>query len=355
MDAVARTAVDVTAIRTARVAFVSCYGLSRGGPQFRCVDAARHLTASGVPAACVDGQGCAQSTLEQKFNGARLQSIVVLKRPPAADALTTLRRHASTLLLDLMDQPPWLIRGVCHSPFDAYIADNARSWATISSKPRCPRLRGASVSLIEHPHTIARPVSNGRRQIRRALLVQEHREEEPQFCEDLHGALPPGVHFDCFLLQSDARRARLFAAQLNISVSSAREAMSRPGGTGRLFADLFSLYDLLVVWRPTNHTVQRLTNALATGVPTIARDCAAFRAAFGVLGGDIEDDVLLARNLSELGAMTLALRKSAALRTRVSRAGVRSAARFSPEAIAREYARATGTADLVRQRLRRIG
>ena len=345
----------MSAIHTARVAFVSCYGLSRGGPQVRCVDAARHLTASGVPAACVDGQGCAPSTLEQTFNGAHLQSVVVLKRPPAAEALTTLRRHARTLLLDLMDQPPWLIRGVCHLLFDAYIADNARSWATISARPRCPSLRDASVSLIEHPHTVTRPVSTGRRQIRRALLVQEHKEEEPGYCKNLHAALPIDIRFDCFLLQSDARRTRLFATQLNRSVASVRESMARPGGTGQLFVALFRLYDLLIVWRPTNHTVQRLTNALATGVPTIARDSATFRAAFGALGGDIEGDVLLARNLSELGAMTRALSRSVALRTRVSRAGVRSAARFSPESIARDYARATGTAELVRQRLRRIG
>ena len=53
-------------------------------------------------------------------------------------------------------------------------------------------------------------------------------------------------------------------------------------GTGAMFTAIYRRYDLIICWQPSNGTVQRLTNALATGVPVIARRMQAYEQAFGL-------------------------------------------------------------------------
>ena len=50
-------------------------------------------------------------------------------------------------------------------------------------------------------------------------------------------------------------------------------------GVGAMFTEVYSQFDLLVQWWPTEGSVQRLTNAIATGIPVIALTCRAFEEA----------------------------------------------------------------------------
>ena len=65
----------------------------------------------------------------------------------------------------------------------------------------------------------------------------------------------------------------MFERELDLDRKTTLAIMSQPMGTGALFTALFAMYQLLIVWRPALGTVQRLSNALATGVPVIARWC----------------------------------------------------------------------------------
>ena len=106
-------------------------------------------------------------------------------------------------------------------------------------------------------------------------------------------------------------------------------------GTGALFTAIYRRYDLIICWTPSNGTVQRLSNALATGVPVIARRMPTYEQAFGSRSG-----ILLASGLVELQRMAQELKGSASMRGRVSEAGAVAARQFSRGAIASQYRRA---------------
>ena len=88
---------------------------------------------------------------------------------------------------------------------------------------------------------------------------------------------------------------------------------------------------MLILWYNSDGTVQRLSNALATGVPVIARTWRTYTDTFGQSG------ILLADNFTHLSELARALQRSRALRQRVSNAGVVAASMFSRANISNEY------------------
>ena len=114
-------------------------------------------------------------------------------------------------------------------------------------------------------------------------------------------------------------------------------------GVGAMFTAVYAKYDLLIQWLPSNSSAQRLTNALASGVPVIAQRSPAFEDAYGG-----NPDVLLARGLAELRTQSYSLEHSEAFRKRVSDAGVAAASRFAPDLIIAQYEKAMAAASAAR-------
>ena len=111
-----------------------------------------------------------------------------------------------------------------------------------------------------------------------------------------------------------------------------RTRMTRKRGCWPM--DVFAKYDLIVLWWPTVGTVQRLSNALATGVPVIAKSSQVYIDTFGR-----ERGILFAEDLNELGAHARALQQSPEFRLRTSDAGVAAASMFSRANISDDYLR----------------
>jgi hypothetical protein len=203
---------------------------------------------------------------------------------------------------------------------------------------RCPKLRAVPAFAVEHFHSVPRRVSWGTGPFRRALLLQEHRLKD-SLCGELRVALRlAGVRrFTCAQLLGSEHsgvdhREGFLRRALRLKSEVVRAIENQYMGTGALFTGVFASYDLLLVWHTTNGTVQRLANALATGVPVIARTAHTHREAFGAMPG-----VMMADGVRELTRMALALNGSSTLRAATSNAGVAAAAQFSRAAIAKRY------------------
>lgn len=338
----------------AAIHYVSCHGLRFGGPTLRCAETARLI--KGVDASCTpscDADKLARlphrpaarvHTAAERARAARdtvvagasasSSAVVFIKDLPSnLTALRALRGRACTVRLDLLDIVPDRLRALCRGAalrlIDGVFADNAVSWVRL--RRTCPALGSLPVDFVEHWHSMPRPVADGSNALARALLLHEHRTDSAT-CDELRAALAPTA-FDCITSGVDHRLA-LFRSKLNMTAAAVRAEMERPGGTGALFARLFGRYDLLVVWKGTENTVQRLSNALATGVPVVARRCDAFAAAFERHG------VLFAGNATELGRRAAELRDSLHLRRRASEVGIAAAAQYSLANISQAYIRA---------------
>ena len=350
-------------LQKSRIAIVACAGVGLGGAQIRCVETARAMTARNLSARCLTD--CKQDTLASLAKH-RYRSIIFIRNlPRTPEALSMLRRAACALLLDTLDLSPIWHRNSCSdrrllAPLDGVIANNQVSWARIAAD--CPELARKPVHLIEHFHSITRRVSDGsgwpgtgsERAPRpssapRALLVQEHRVRGTVgFCRDIRMALPAGMHFGCHPLwggfAAPKNREGFFRDQLNLTQEAVRSIAAQHFGVGAMFTAVYAKYDLLIQWLPSNSSAQRLSNALASGVPVIAQSSPAFAEVHGVTRG-----VLLARDHTELRAMSQKLQDSQALRRRVSEAGVQSAARFTADAIIAQYVRAINAAARIRE------
>lgn len=327
----------------AKVAFIACTGLGLGGAQIRCAETARVLSARGTPSTCVDK--CDRGTLAQ-FRNLHLLAVVFIRVLPDANLLSEYIRPATcSLLLDTLDMSPIYHAHSCSSVahvrhLDALIANNHASWTRVAEN--CPRLRGKPLHLIEHFHSVTRRVSDGSRWRRRpqALLVQEHRVRHVYgFCHEIEVSLPNGTKFECLPLwggtNAPKNRLHFLSSHLSLPAETVRAISAQHFGTGAMFTAVYKEQDLLIQWLGTNSSAQRLTNSLASGVPTIAQRCPAFEEA--VAG---ETDVLLASSHEEMREMASKLATSVAFRKRVSDAGVAVAARFSPDAIYQLYLRA---------------
>ena len=344
-------AMATTPLTQAEVVFVSCLGLGWGGPKFRCDQAAALLTAAGRRAACLElsPNQCAASSKDPWRVLATLRGahIIFLKVLPHFWHMMTLRESACTLTLDQMDD--WDYKHLCHphdrrlAMLDAMISDNAIARTRHAAECRHGSLHKNETQIamtIEHHHTVPCRVSDGSAPLRRALLLQEHSSDN--FCSVLQHAMPTGVVFDC-IVRPVAQRGPFLAHALGMNARAYERAASRPGGIGVLFAALFARYDCLIVWRVSMHTVQRLTNALATGIPVVARRCATFEEAFGSHG------ILMAEDATRLTTHIGELARSERYRRRISDAGVVAASRFSPANITRAYMQLLSTASATSQ------
>ena len=340
-------------LQRARVAIVACAGIRLGGAQIRCVETARAMTARNLSAHCVTN--CRQETLGLLAKH-RYRSIIFIRNlPRTLQSLSMLRQAACALLLDTLDLSSIWHRSSCRDrrllePLDGVIANNQVSWARISAD--CPELARKPVHFIEHFHSITRRVSDGSgwhgRGAPRALLVQEHRVHGVVgFCRDIRVALPANVSFECHPLwggfAAPKNRERFFREQLNLTQEAVRSIAAQHLGVGAMFTAVYAKFDLLIQWLPSNSSAQRLTNALASGVPVIALSSPAFAE---VHGGTY--DVLLVRDHTELRAMSKKLQDSQALRRRVSDAGVQSAAAFTVDTVIAQYERAMNAAAQLR-------
>ena len=340
----------------ARVVFIACNGVKLGGAQLRCVETARLMSSHGVPSICIDGRfrnstdagrGCTEKFL-QPLAGRKFRAIVFCKSLPSEALLRSIVRPATqTLLLDSMDLDPGYHASACRTPsvislFDGYITNNNLSMTIL--KQKCPQLSNVNMSMIqiEHFHSVTRRVAYGKPELRRALLVQEHRVYDiPGWCGKIQQSLPRRTRFDCRPLWGGAasiqNRFEFLRKENQLSVPLATVIGSQYLGVGAMFTSIYQRYDLLIQCWATTGSVQRLTNALATGVPVIALTCPAFEEAFGW-----HPDVLLVANHEELRQMASKLNASAAFRMRVSNAGVEAANAFSRERIATQYINAFG-------------
>lgn len=161
--------------------------------------------------------------------------------------------------------------------FDGAIALSRIAWQQISAS--CPVLANTTreVHYIEHFHSVTRRVSDGSLWPARpqALMVMEHRvlPTARPFCVNLSKALGPEVDFSCNPLwggmAAPSSRLGFLSQALKMSGGEVQARMAAFLGTGDLFTRVFAQYDLLIQWFHSN-AAQRLTNALATGVPVIA-------------------------------------------------------------------------------------
>ena len=337
----------------ARVAFFACNGVALGGPQYRCVETARALTARGVPTICVTN--CGRPTLEQ-LRGRQLDGIVFVKTVPNDFGMlrSVVRPATRTLLLDAADLNPGFQKVACRDErilklFDGTIVHTQTSWEEI--RKQCPllgnRTDATALHYIEHFHLVTRRISDGSRWPKpsesppRALLLMEHRvfPTESAFCKPIEAALPPTMRFDCHPLwggpNAHKSRVNFFSGKLAMNVSDVERHLEERGAA-ELFTATYAKYDLLLQWYETR-TSQRLINALATGLPVVALTNTAFEEA--VAGAA---DVLLVHNHSELAAETRRLAASRAYRRRVSDAGFAVAERFSVSSITARYMAALG-------------
>lgn len=325
----------------ARVLFVACNGFSKGGPQLRCIESAHRLTAYGVPSVCVSGVSfCNRGHFYRGINELRgLLAVIFVKTPPISyHVLESAWKRNCAVLLDTMDFVTSLHgRDACFNErysqyIDGLLVDNPIAQHHIFNN--CPQLRRKPVAFVEHFHSLHRRVSwGGLSPPQSALLLQEHPSED-EMCGGIGRSLPVELRFRCVTLLSGEHRLRFFTHMLSMNLSVVEAIAWQPGGTGALFQKVFGLFDLLIVWRTTTHTVQRLTNALATGIPVVAQACPAFEQAFA------GHEVLFARNLSDLSMWMKRLVRSADLRRRVSDSGVAATTQFSATHISSLYARA---------------
>lgn len=361
-------------LREARVVFLSCIGYRDGGPQLRCLETARAMRARGVPALCVTN--CFFKTLRLIVEHARrpLQAVVIVKASMGRADIEYVRRElrpiTCNMLHDTMDLNPkihWTHKMPCYNGSYAQmltgvIANNEAAWQHL--RDICPALSNATqaglpVHTIEHFHSVTRRVSDGDSwpSKPRALLVMEHHAEDSSnwgFCTTIRQALPPEVDFNCAPLWSGkAANSRLhfFTRELNLTRNEVHERMSRPMGTGELFTAVFARYHLLLQWHASN-SAQRLLNALATGVPVVAKTNAAFRA---VLPRTSKSKVLLVSNHSELFSVVAALAASNAYRRQVSDAGVALANLYSVNRTVSRYLSAFRVGTRACQRTRQFG
>lgn len=351
-------------METLQVAIVACKGIALGGAQVRCVETARALSARGTPTRCF--ADCAANTL-QRLAKLSLRSIIFIRNLPANPSdLVALRAAACSLFLDTLDLSAIWHKPSCSSvqmlaPLDGVIANNRISWKRIAKD--CPVLARKPVFLIEHFHSVTRRVSDGsawgdRAPLAhhdaagmprpRALLVQEHRVSgRVGFCNDIRAALPKTVLFDCYPLwggfAAPGKREGFLRNSLNLTSGDVRTIGAQHFGVGALFTAVYARYDLLLQWLPTNSSSQRLTNALASGVPVIAISCPAFDDAYGD-----NPEIPLARSLDQMREWAAKLAASRALRMRVSAAGVKAASRFDPNAIVTQYLGAMDRASAAR-------
>ena len=195
--------------------------------------------------------------------------------------------------------------------------------------------RTVQLQFIEHFHSVTRRVSHGEAEPVHALLTQEH-PMPSGFCRQIERSLPNGTVFRCHALAGSTAnggvnyRESFFAQQLHMAPRTVSSVVGQYQGTGALFTAVYARYDLLVLWYPLNGTVQRLSNALATGVPVIVKKAQPYVDAFGDHG------ILMADGLSDLHRMALSLR-SRKLRRQVSDHGVAAADKFSRASISVQY------------------
>ena len=348
-QAPAPAAVDAT------LAIVACNGpLARGGPQIRCVETARTLTAHGQPAVCLHGEGnggtrgC-ERIVDKLVSMPRFKAAIFLKSLPSVEQWErVLQRHPCALmLLDLMDfslkfHGYWCKQPQRHSIvryLAGVIGDNDAVWQRVSGG--CPAIKAVRhVQFIEHFHSVTRRVSHGETPPIRAILLQEHRALDEKFCPSIARALPFPRGFQCHALWGSSAnggqnyREQFLAHKLNLTRRFVHNVVTQYQGTGALFTDVFAKYDLIVLWWPTVGTVQRLSNALATGVPVIAKSSQVYIDTFGR-----ERGILFAEDLNELGSHARALQQSPEFRLRTSDAGVAAASMFSRANISADYLR----------------
>ena len=335
--AVAADVAPLEQLRAARLLFVSCNGFAKGGPQLRCIESAHRLTQYGVPAACVGGGLWCE---DQRFRTGvqllkRLDAVIFIKTLPFRSEVLTGIHNRSAVILDMMDFDR-KVHGIyaCQrkwsSSVDHVLADHPDSWD--ANVQNCSEMAIKPVTFVEHFHSMHRRVSHGgQADPKTALLLQEHKESPPgSLCDPVQAALPQW-NFSCITMATVDGRFNFLRSTLNINGSVLQSIISTPGGTGALFQKVFSRFDMLIVWRTTSNTVQRLSNALATGIPVVAQSCPAFERAFANYG------VLLARGVDELRFWSHRLRESAAFRRQVSDAGVEAARQYSPHNISRQY------------------
>ena len=160
MGVVVEAAPATPAAHIRQVAIVSCDSLTRGGPQLRCAETARTLTAHGLPSRCY-GPAHAVGIGESSCFGSHWQAILepVLSLRTNALAIIFLRtlpplellekvRHATCapVLLDTMDAG---LGATCTFAWDRTADTAAETWQLASVA--VPRL-SAPCSMIPHVH-----------------------------------------------------------------------------------------------------------------------------------------------------------------------------------------------------------
>lgn len=347
----------------ATLAIVACNGpLARGGPQLRCVETARILTAHGQPAVCLHGEGSGgargcERIVDKLVAMPHFKAAIFLKSLPSIEQWKrVLQQHPCALmLLDLMDFSLKFHGYWCNQRHSivrylaGVIADNDAVWQQVSGE--CRAITAVRhVQYIEHFHSVTRRVSRGEAPPVQAVLLQEHRalfdvpsltgRKNETFCPSIARALPFPRGFECHALWGSSAnggqnyREQFLARKLNLTRHFVHNVVTQHQGTGALFTNVFALYDLIVVWWPTVGTVQRLSNALATGVPVIAKASRTYIDTFGRGRG-----ILFAEDVHELGKHARSLLNSPAFRLRTSDAGVAAASMFSSANISAGYKR----------------
>lgn len=353
---------------TRQVAIVSCSPLTLGGVQLRCTETARMLTAHGLPASChgparkvgIGRKSCGFDDWEALLAPVialkrNVLAIIFLRDGPPPTLIKKLRETCAPLLLDAMDARATDLCATASSPrlpkgtwLDGLIVANNVSldgkggpqWIS------CPALRDVPIWRIEHHHSVTRRVGWGERNtFRTALLVQEHRILKNALgysCDAIGSALDAaGVDkFHCHGLWGSEtlgidHRETFLRKELSFTAAQVQAIEGQYLGTGALFTAIFARFDLLIVWHETQNTVQRLSNALATGIPVIARRIPTHEAAFRAHPG-----VLLVRDMKELASVATSLNQSRSLRAATSDAGVHAAQQFSRAAVSERYRRA---------------
>ena len=189
----AQSAIGPAPLREAHVAIVACQGLLLGGTQMRCMEMASALTQHGLPTACVDG-GCLGASRVWSKRMRLLRAIIFVKEMPPLDILARLRAITCSVLIDSMDYNFGYFGQTCRKPhltrlLDGALVDNAASANRI--RAGCTTGLGALSRIfeVEHFHSVPARVSNGSRPISRALLVQEHADNDAHTCIAARGAL----------------------------------------------------------------------------------------------------------------------------------------------------------------------
>jgi hypothetical protein len=199
-----------------KVAIVSCSPLTRGGPQLRCSETARVLTAHGLPTKCfgpvtaigIGRNGCQSRDFDSLLDpvlalgGGSVIAVIFLRMLPHAAQLQRIHcTLGAPVLLDTMDAGFTTTCTKSAALLSALVADNEISLTTRVMPDKCSTLRPVPAFNIEHFHSVTRRVNWGGGGLGRALLLQEHRIRGP-LCGDIRTALARGGvdHFDCSAL-----------------------------------------------------------------------------------------------------------------------------------------------------------